>query len=257
MKSPFRNPPVVSAAAACVAATLLVLAASIPRDCAAAEALYLDWNDCVLGTSATSDFTSSCAADSGSQDLYVAFSLDTPLTDVVAIRVVVDLQHQAGSLPPWWQLAPDGCRFGGLVQSAQFDGGNACGDYWAGAGSFDMPPPFFVGLPGNQASRARIQFTIGVPSDQARSLPSTTTIYYAARLMLENIGTWSCVGCMEGACLVLNSIEIFRPGLDPVVLTTPGPDHANWVTWQGGGSADCTAVPVRAVTWGQIKSLYR
>jgi hypothetical protein len=41
-----------------------------------------------------------------------------------------------------------------------------------------------------------------------------------------------------------------------LLLDTPGPEGANRATWQGSG-ADCDAVPVRARTWGLLKSLYR
>ncbi len=256
MRSPIRFH--ACAPAATLFATLATLALlATPCPARASEALFLHWNDCTLGSSATSDLAFDCSVDTGSHDLYVAFSLDSALIDVVALRVVIDIQHQSAVLPPWWELAPDGCRYGSLVQSAQFEGGTACQDFWAGAGSFDMPPPFVAGVPGGDPSRARIRFTIGVPSNEARTLNSTTAKYYAARLMLENDGTTSCLGCMEGACMVLNSIEIVRLGRDPVVLTAPGPGQANWVTWQGGGGASCSAVPVRSVTWGQVKSLYR
>jgi hypothetical protein len=42
-----------------------------------------------------------------------------------------------------------------------------------------------------------------------------------------------------------------------VQLSAPGLGEANWATWQGGAEATCAAVPVRAVTWGRLKGLYR
>ena len=59
---------------------------------------------------------------------------------------------------------------------------------------------------------------------------------------------------------MLNQVKLLRGGKSiptEVTLETSGPSHANWVTWRGGSGADCAAVPVRARTWGQIKSLYR
>ena len=69
-----------------------------------------------------------------------------------------------------------------------------------------------------------------------------------------------CGGCAGSACLVLNGMWIRRqPGAvgGDVLLSEPGTGQANWATWQGGTGADCAAVPVRAVTWGRLKGLYR
>lgn len=76
----------------------------------------------------------------------------------------------------------------------------------------------------------------------------------------KSSGTGSCAGCLAPACLVLNGITIRRlpgaPGGD-VIISSVGAGNPNWVTWRGGAGADCSLVPVRAVTWGRIKTLYR
>jgi len=41
------------------------------------------------------------------------------------------------------------------------------------------------------------------------------------------------------------------------LLTQPGPGNSNWAMWQGSDPQDCSAVPARRATWGQIKTLYR
>ena len=59
---------------------------------------------------------------------------------------------------------------------------------------------------------------------------------------------------------MLNSIIIGRQDGSPggnFFLQTPGPGEANWARWQGGGGANCAAVPVRNRAWGQLKGLYR
>jgi hypothetical protein len=104
--------------------------------------------------------------------------------------------------------------------------------------------------------------TVGVPSLEARALDAVT-VYHSTRIRLLNdksSGSFSCLGCNAGACLVLNSIAVRRlpgaPGGD-LVLTVPRAGNGNRVTWQGGQGADCSAVPVRRTTWGLVKSLYR
>ena len=93
----------------------------------------------------------------------------------------------------------------------------------------------------------------------AVNLDATST-YYAARLILKNnltVGTPSCAGCDQAACLVMNSIRIAGPTGDIAFLQLPGSNGANWALWQGGQGANCAAVPVRNRAWGQLKGLYR
>jgi hypothetical protein len=59
---------------------------------------------------------------------------------------------------------------------------------------------------------------------------------------------------------VLNSIEVERTAGAPggnILLQSPGPGNANWAQWNGGQGADCALVPVRKVTWGRVKGIYR
>ena len=99
-----------------------------------------------------------------------------------------------------------------------------------------------------------------LPPD-ARTL-AAGTLYYAARVLLENqntTGAGSCSGCDGIACLVLNSIRIKRlPGAvgGDVLLEQPAPDGGNMATWHGT-AANCAAVPVHVGSWGRIKALYR
>lgn len=231
----------------------LLGAASI---CHAGGELSLSWGDCRQGAGAVSNVESSCSSDAGEQSLYCAFTLDTAIDSVVALRVVLDLQHEGASLPDWWRFEPKGCRFGNLIASATFAGQSSCTDFWNGEASFDSPAPYFVGQPRGGAMQARILFSIGVPSSEFRRL-DPGQMYYAARIRILNNGSGGCAGCSEAACLVLNSIEIATVSGETTTLETPGPGAANWATWQRPDGAECTAVPARSTTWGQMKSLYR
>lgn len=237
------------------AALVLVLAA-LPA--AADEGLFLTWNDCALSAFAQHDLTSGCGQVEGMQSLVCAFRLPHAVDQVIAIEVVVDVQHADAELPPWWELAPLGCREGVLQFSPEAPPGGACVDFWQGEATGPDRPTYIVMEPYGEPNQARIYFGIAVPADQPRTL-NDTDMYFAARLDLGNEKTLLCEGCQQPACLVLNSILIGRtpgaPGGD-LVLSMPGPDHANWATWQGGG-VDCGAVPVRRSSWGRLKSLYR
>ena len=133
-------------------------------------------------------------------------------------------------------------------------------DPWQGIVPAGVLADYVVGGSGRPPSQAQIKVTYSVPSGQFRAL-NASDMYFAARLVLRNPGTFSCSGCQSSACLVLNSILIGRlpgPGGESrdLSLQLPGAGDANQATWQGAG-ANCGAVPVRAMTWGRIKSSYR
>ena len=75
-----------------------------------------------------------------------------------------------------------------------------------------------------------------------------------------NPTTSSCAGCTDGACIVLNSIQLTQPiGVGDYTISNP--ILRNWVQWQGGATTitgGCPlATPTRSTTWGSVKSLYR
>jgi hypothetical protein len=66
-----------------------------------------------------------------------------------------------------------------------------------------------------------------------------------------------CSGCADGVCLVFNELILYQPpGTPNGNIDVTVQDTHRIVTWQGGGF-DCTTVPVKRSTWGQVKSLYR
>ncbi len=221
--------------------------------------LHLAWDDCRI--TGADDAPAVCLTNEGATELFCAFTLDAPIPDVIGIEVVVDIQHSAGQLPDWWHMQGKGeCRDGSLLASGDFSTNGVCVDPWLNlGGGLVLYDP---GLPRGQPSQARIHGTYAIPSDQARELV-TGEMYYGLKIVLRNdrsVFPFECTGCTQPACLVLNQITLLRvPSADPpeIPLVRPGPGNANRVTWKGGTAADCTAVPIRKTTWGQIRSLYR
>jgi hypothetical protein len=210
-----------------------------------------------------------CDTNGGENELYVAFTMPQPADNVRAVEIVVDVQHSSAVLPEWWRLEPNGCRWpmfqpSSITAAASFPGSTACLDMWQGAVTPAIAEiaGFIAGQPGGAANQVRIKVTASVLPEDARAVDGTS-MYYAARITLKNLrtmGSPSCAGCGGGACLVLNSIIIGRQDGSPggnFFLQTPGPGEANWARWQGGGGANCAAVPVRNRAWGQLKGLYR
>jgi hypothetical protein len=224
------------------------------------EALHMAWDDCpiVQGVSHNNPF--SCSTNLGSGSLYCALSVLQPLDQVIGLELVVDVQHSQSTLPDYWRLgpAPD-CRHDDLSASVDFTGTNGCVDpAFSGA----LVQDYVVGSPGGLASQARIKVVVFLPSPETRTFANDTT-YHAARLIFSydhSTNPVTCAGCNTPACLVLNSIWIRRTqgafGGD-VFVGTPGAGNSNWATWQGKSGSDCSMVPVRNLTWGSIKSLYR
>ena len=229
------------------------------------EALNLTWFDCPAGAG-ESDDAFLCNTNDGEHTLFLTFTLAQPLTGVIGLEAVVDLQSADIALPPWWQLGAGGCRVGvpvNLVADASFAGSIACANPWRGTPA-SLIQGFTVGPPDHGVSnQARIKAVASVPSDSASDLAAGTA-YYGLKIIIRNGqttgGPSACAGCLPPLCLVLNSILVRRlpgaPGGD-AMLTTPGPGNGTWATWRGGTGADCALVPVRNRTWGQLKALYR
>jgi hypothetical protein len=241
------------------AAVLLALAAPVAR---ADSALYLSWNDCALGSESVQTFLFDCGTEAGFEELFCAFRM--PLAtgaDVLGITAVVDIQSEALTLPDWWRLGAVGdCRSGALTIGGDFTLGAACVDPWQGQAVSEIQA-YNAGEPRGGPNQARIKAVCGIVPSLARTLDDTS-VYYGMKLVIQNTrstGAAACAGCLQSACLVLNSIEVKRvagaPGGD-LVLATPAPVNGNWARWQGG-VVNCGLVPVRNMTWGRVKSLYR
>jgi hypothetical protein len=203
---------------------------------------------------------SSCDSDLGASTLICALRAPAPTDSILGVEIVVDVQLERLDLPDWWRFDGSGCHAGSLSASGSFGTLSLCQDLWQvqTSGGLESYTP---GMPRGGANQARISIALGVPSPQARTM-NATDMYYAARIQFSNAGTSLCEGCPGAACLVLNSIRILRPprpqgaASGDVLVTAPGAGGANWAMWQAGG-ASCQAVPVRKLTWGAIKSLYR
>ena len=239
----------------------LLLCGAVCQAARAAEGLYLTWGDCALGTSAH-DQSNACDTNLDGQRLFCAFRMPFAVDSVLGLELVVDLQHSDAAMPAWWMFAPGGCREGYLRPSFDFTNQSSCRDFLLGRGSGGLQD-YTVGQPRGGANQARIRIAVAMLPSFGYATLNATDLYYAAELTILNgftTGTSACDGCADPACLVLNSILVRRqPGAvgGDIYLTAPGPGDANFATWQGGAGANCSTVPVRAMTWGRVKGLYR
>ena len=243
-----------------VLALSVVLASCAPRAVAAQSQIFLTWDLC--SADAPHDPSTECIVNEGSIPLYASFVLGAPVDDVVGIQVTIDIQSAEDPMPDWWRMQGAGdCRDGAIHVSGEvLSEEGDCTDPWRQLGGGTVL--YDVGVSPRSASQARLVGTWAIRADSARAL-SAGIRYYGLKFLIDNarsVFPGECAGCQTPACLVLNRVELLRDfGAIPpsVALETPGPDEANRATWRSGGGASCAAVPVRARTWGQVKSLYR
>ena len=243
------------------AALALLLVAGAAR--AALPGISLDWHDCPGGATSSADLTFDCSSNTAQFPLVGSLLLSAPEMNLIGAELVIDVQHTAATMPDWWRLdgsGSGGCRAGALSTSFDFTGTPGCTDAWL-ANGFGGIQSFSIGPPDHPAlNQARIKVVAAVTSDNAVTM--NANVQYGVVITLlssdHSTGAGICAGCPGRACLVLNSILLRRvPGMGAdLFLSTPASAQSNWATWQGSG-ADCALVPVRRMTWGAIKSLYR
>lgn len=217
--------------------------------------LNLGWGDCE-GLPATGARVFACTSNSGSNILTGSFVAPCCVTAMSANEIVVDLQTSGAALSNWWRIGTGQCRPTSISANISFPA--TCLDYWALQATI-APPNYTIGVGG--ANRARIKDLVALPAGNAgiTSIDEGTETY-SFNMVVNNAkstGLGACSGCLDGACIVLNSIKLNQ------VVGTPGGDKfvslgiRNYVTWQGG-SPDCPgATPTQNSTWGSVKALYR
>jgi hypothetical protein len=247
-----------------VFAALLALSAGSAR----AAGINLGWNDCPSGGAYTSSRTFACNSNTGALNALIgSFVAPAGVVAMSANEVVMDVQTGGATLAPWWAMASGQCRAAASVAgNFDFTGGPfTCVDYWqAGAiGSLawsQLPPPSAV-------NRCRIKGVFALPAGDARitSVAEGTEVYsYKCNINnAKSTGLGACAGCLDEACIVLNSIRINQPvSSGGAAIFIPNPATSQHVIWQGWSTVDpnqqCPLVtPTKKQTWGSIKALYR
>ena len=250
---------------------LLALTASVAS---AAAGVNLRWTNC-FGDAGTLDRTFACNTNTSgvatNHFLAASFELPTDLPQGAAVGVKIDVATAGASLPDWWKFTnPGNCRQTALSAVAQ--DGAACPDWAQGQASVSIAG-YNEGAVGGP-NTADINIANAVSLDLVQDLVAGQE-YGVVRLTITNaktVGTPSCAGCADAACIIINSVDMFS-AVDNGALhifmfgPTNGTD-SNYVTWQGGAGitvdwngspiSGCPdAVPVRKSTWGAVKALYR
>jgi hypothetical protein len=241
---------------------LATIACVLVNSSSAHAGLDLTWNACNTGTGRAADVTFPCADRTAVERLFGCFQVPEAMPQFFVLDVVLDLQVEDASLPPFWRFEPFGCNESGLGASPYLpDSPGICdGVLWPWGQAEDAVPleiQFQTGF--GSASRARILIHLFRPSTYPFPLDANAN-YFAFYLAFsfgraaEAGGT--CAGCPSRLAIVWNSAQAF--GTDGQVLTVIGAGRATQcATVNGAGSATCAATPVKKVTWTALKSIYR
>jgi len=224
---------------------------------ASAQGLNLSWGDC--GTSGTLQRNFACNTNAGTANTMVGSVIvgGSDMNQLNGHEGVADMQTNQAALSPWWLIGGAGCRAASTVTgNFDFTANVNCLDIWAGGGFGGVN---YVG-PFGPPNRARFRTVWAV--DPPVSITGTDE-YYVLRLTFNNsksTGLGSCAGCLDGACIVLNSIKMTQPLAANDDRTITNSADRQFVQWQGGGGlgGQCPgATPTKSATWGSVKSLYR
>jgi hypothetical protein len=230
---------------------------------AQATGVNLSWTDC--GTTGTANVSTACASNAGANSIIASFIPPGGIAQYVGLSAVVDITSQSGLIPSWWDMTSTGCRPTGMSVSFDFTSGPfTCTDIFSGQalGAYQFTQPFDSTNFGTSATAPAVNHArLRIAGAMATGAPLDSSMqYYGFKITLSNkqsVGVGNCAGCSTPMCIVLNSIELGQPGsLPSTVLTGPPAGGNDQITFQGAG-ANCSAVPTRSKTWGQIKSLYR
>jgi hypothetical protein len=243
-----------------IAGALLCLGVSMAS---AQGGINLSWNDC--GPAGQPSQTFACNTNGNPPHTMIGSAVSpNPIDLMVAAAMVLDLQTNQPALTPWWNMdtapAPPGCRTGSLSASFDFSlGPFTCGDIWGGGATGGSN---YISQFGGKANHGRIRLVCAVPAPIA--VDNSTENYYF-KVTINNAktaGTGNCVGCLDGACIVFNSLELDQnPGVPGGNTIISNPLGSQFVIWQSGGGSvagGCPqATPTNNKTWGSVKSLYR
>ena len=229
---------------------LVLLAASATL--ATADGLMLRWQSC-SGDGGVQNRAFACDTNTGNHVLAASFVIGYPREHVVGTTTVMTFGTASAMLPDWFRFTTVGsCRQLGIAISAQ--NGSACPDLFAGNASMNI-----AAYQLRPTGTGRL-ITLNAVTAQNEVTLLAGQEYGVARITINNsktVGTGSCAGCLEPACIVFNSLT-FQATDTLFGLRDEAFPGSAYVSWQGGGGTNCpAATPTRNSTWGAVKSLYR
>ena len=230
--------------------------------------LDLTWQACPAN-GGTSNINVDCSSN-GYYDLVGTFQVPEPHDCLYDIFATLDLQVEGSAvLTPFWHFETGGCNSGGVVTSSgrdELQGRCSAPSPW----DSNTTQGFFSGPSRYGPNRTRFFVVVVSRAFTVDSL-SVGQTYFAFHLRFRTSNATesggACLGCRDRVAIVWNSCQfdalipdaescrerIFGPYS---IISSPGL-VSNCATWNDASSATCAATPVRNLTWGKLKTLYR
>lgn len=229
---------------------LLVLSASMAR----ASGASLSWGDACWGdVGSTNLLTWACNSNTYTGiRMTCSFHVDAAHTDFYAAAVYLSGWTEGTTLPDWWQMSnqdPTDCRWNAITTHADYsilpqpEDGGIC--RFAFGGNI---PAGGIGLYAWYTNRMSVNAIWATA--EANALEAGQE-YFLCQFRISAMKTVDgCAGCPAEAAWGLHHVEVEYASEAEQVL--PGREDNMFLFWQGE-----LPTPVRDVTWGQIKGLYR
>jgi len=243
-----------------MAGALLAMTATFAQ----ASGVELAWNSCYGQLGSASLKTNACAVTTGGQNMYASFRPPAGILKLEGIEVFIDYQVAGGVLPCWWNFSsvpPQPRTLALVTQHVSPADGNGvpttpCDNHYfldnlAGGGGGGI----VTGV-----DRGQLKGLAAIGAGSGLPVAADAQQYGIGFRITNALATGgTCLGCLQQACFVLNTINLTSFGVPNVVLQAPHPGSENFVTYQGNAAATgCPgATPTRNATWGSVKSLYR
>jgi opacity protein-like surface antigen len=227
---------------------------------ASAAGVNLAWDNCG-GTGGLHTKTFACASNTGSNTLVASVRAPAGV-DMWNSFEAEYIFNFGGPQPAWWQLRNQTgqtaqCRNGSLSANA-VAAPVLCVDPYGGAGGGGIGT--YQNAPGGATNLARLTLVFAVAVGNEVQMTENEE-YFVAKVVVNNaktVGTTSCAGCQQPACITLNNVKVVQPagapGGNQDVSTAA---ESNTALWQTTDNASCLATPATRTTWGSVKSLYR
>jgi len=225
-----------------------------------AVGLELAWDACFGQAGALSIRTQACTSNSGGQAMYSSFKPPAGIAKLEGLEAFIDFQVSGGAMPCWWNMTAGNALRANALQvqaispTVNFAPSVPCANHYF----YDNGGSGGGGMIVTGVDRGQLKGLVAIGAGAGLPVAADAQQYGIGFVILQT-NTLTCTGCLNSACLVLNTINLTSLGLPNVVLQSPSPGSENWITWQAdAGTTGCPgATPTRNATWGSVKSLYR
>lgn len=222
----------------------------------------LNWWACPGDRHAAAGVPFDCIADGGTiYTLVGTFTLDNDVPNAVAMDADINVAFPGvSSVPAFWDVDLGGCNKAsfGLIKGIPDACGQHVNAFCRGDSNLcDLVYSAFAHPGGNVLT---LSITVG------RGFLHTVDLYggqryFAFAINIPMPGAASCDGCSAPCAIgfsrgTIYSLDDEGQLLPPVTVSGSYPGTVACATANDGYS-ECTTVPVRRVSWGRLKSLYR